>query len=190
MKSLGSILAVLMLLVGAAAIGYAQWSRGITEGDASLAAGQLEQALVSYRTAEGRFDRIPATKQLFAADYNHVITNQLWLMYRLGRFDETIDKAERSPDTASPHFWSGLAFFEKARAEEKPDARLGWLSRAEEELHRAVQATPTDWDTKFDFELTTRIVTELRKQPKTPAKQMMQLLRPPTSTSKPVRRVG
>jgi len=190
MKAVGSVLAVLMLLVGASAIGYAYWTREVAAGDAALAAGQLEQALAGYASAEARFDRVPALKHLFAADYNHVVANQLWVLYRLGRYDETIDKAERSPDAAAPHFWSGIAFFEKAKVEQKPDARLGWLGRAEEELHRAVEAAPSDWDTKFDFELTTRIATELRKQPKTPAKQMMQLLRPPTSTSKPVRRVG
>jgi len=190
MKSLGSLLAVLMLLVGAAALGYAQWSRGIADGDAALAAGQLEPALASYASAEARFDRWPVTKQLFTADYHHVVANQLWVLYRLGRYDETIDKAERSPDATLPHFWSGLSFFEKARVEQKGEARLGWLNRAEEELRQAVQAAPNDWDTKFDFELTTRLATELRKQPKTPAKQLMQLLRPPTSTSKPVKRVG
>jgi tetratricopeptide (TPR) repeat protein len=190
MKSLGSILAALMLLVGAAALGYAYWSRGVADGDAALAAGQLEQALAGYAAAGARFDRVPPAKQLFAADYNHVVANQLWVLYRLGRFDETIDKAERSPDAALPHFWAGLSFFEKARVEEKGEARLGWLGRAEEELRRAVEAASNDWDTKFDFELTTRLATELRKQPKTPAKQMMQLLRPPTSTGKPVKRVG
>lgn len=190
MKTIGSVLALLVLLAGAAAVGYAQWSRAVNDGDAALAAGQYERALASYASAEARFDRFPVARQLFAADYNHVVANQLWLLHRLARYDETIDKAERSPDVASPHFWSGLAFFEKARGEEKPEARLEWLGRAEEELRQAVQAAPNDWDTKFDFELTARIAGELRKQPKTPAKQMMQLLRPPTSSSKPVRRVG
>ena len=190
MRSLGTVLAVLMLLAGAAAIGYARWTRGVADADAALASGELERALAGYASAEARFDRMPVAKQLLRADYTHVVANELWVLYRLGRFDETIDKAERSPDAASPHFWSGLAFFEKAQGEEKPDARLGWLGRAEEELHHAVEAAPGDWDTKFDFELTTRLATEMRRQPKTPAKQMMQLLRPPASSSKPVRRVG
>jgi hypothetical protein len=84
-----------------------------------------------------------------------------------------------------------LAFFAKAREEEKPEAQLGWLTRAEEELRRAVEAEPGDWDTKYDFELVTRLASELRKQPKTPPNQLMQLLRPqPKLGSKPARRVG
>ena len=74
--------------------------------------------------------------------------------------------------------------------EEKPEAMLGWLTRAEEELHKAVEAAPTDWDTKYDFELTTRLAAALRKQPKTPPKQLMQLLRPPSTSGKPAKRVG
>ena len=90
-----------------------------------------------------------------------------------------------------PHFWSGCALFEKARAEEKPEARLSWMSRAEEELRRAVESAPDDWDTKYDFELVTRLAAELRRQPKTPPNQLMQLLRPqPKAGARPARRVG
>ncbi len=126
-----------------------------------------------------------------ADNSTRVIENELWVLYRLGRYDETIEKADRAPDGSAPHFWSGCAFFEKAVAEEKPEARLGWMSRAEEELRRAVESTPDDWDTKYDFELVTRLAAELRKQPKTPPNQLMQLLRPqPKAGAKPAKRVG
>ena len=65
------------------------------------------------------------------------------------------------------------------------------LTRAEEELRRAVEAAPDDWDTKYDFEMVTTLAAELRKQPKTPPNQLMQLLRPqPRPGAKPVKRVG
>ena len=99
LRSFGTAAALLLLLVGAGALGYARWSRLIVEGDAALAAGQFDRAIASYASAEARFD-------------------------------ETIEKAEASPEEAAPHFWSGCAFFEKARAEEQPDAILGWLTRA------------------------------------------------------------
>jgi len=190
MKSVGAVLAVVALLAGVAMLAYARWTRDLHRADEALAAGRLDEALAGYRSAGLRFDRVPATRQMFAADYDRTLANHLWVLYRLGRYDETIELAERAPAGALPHFWSGCAFFEKALVEEKPETRLGWLSRAEEELRKAVEATPDDWDTKYDFELTSRLAAELRKQPKTPPRQLMQLLRPPSPSGKPARSVG
>ncbi|HMF93256.1 MAG TPA: hypothetical protein VKE96_03145 [Vicinamibacterales bacterium] len=191
-KSLASAAMVLLLLAGGVVLAYARWTDPIAEGDRAIAEGQLERALAAYARAEARFDRVGGSaKQLFAGDYDRLIENQLWAMYRLGRYDETIEKADRSPDASAAHFWAGCALFAKARAEEKPDTRLGWMSRAEDELRRAVETAPGDWDTKYDFELAARLAAELRKQPKTPPNQLMQLLRPqPKAGAKPARRVG
>jgi hypothetical protein len=190
-KSLASVATALLLLVGGAALAYARWTDPIAEGDRAVADGDLERALAAYGRAEARFDRVGAFKRIFTGDYERVIEHQLWALYRLGRYDDTIEKGDRSPDGALPHFWTGCALFAKARAEEKPEARLLWMSRAEEELRRAVESAPGDWDTKFDFELVTRLAAELRRQPKTPPSQLMQLLRPqPKAGGKPARRVG
>ena len=190
-KSAGATMMVLLLLAGAVALGYARWTRGIADADQALADGRWEPALAAYAAAEHRFETVPVLKQAVPADYSRVVANQLWLLYRLRRYDDVIDRAERAPEAAAPHFWSGLAFFEKGRAEKKPEGQLGWLSRSEEELRRAVDASPADWDTKYDFELVTRLTAELRKQPKTPPSQLMQLLRPqPKPGANPRRRVG
>jgi tetratricopeptide (TPR) repeat protein len=190
-RAAGAAAMVLMLLAGGAALAYARWMRPVADGDAALADGRYEQALASYAEAEGRFDRWAAAREVFAGDYGHVMANQLWVLHHLQRYDETIDTAQRAPERAMAHFWSGSAFFEKARAEAQPDPRLGWLTRAEEEFRRAVEAAPADWDTKYDFELVTKLAAELRREPKTPPNQLMQLLRPqPKPGAKPVKRVG
>jgi tetratricopeptide (TPR) repeat protein len=189
-RTLGSTLVVLLLAAGLALIGYARWTAHVAGGDAALADGQLEQALAEYRLAEARFDALPAVRQFANTEYTRVVANHLLALYRLQRYDEVIDLAQKAPAGAAPSFWSGSAFFQKALVEEQPDARLGWLGRAEEEFRKAIESAPDDWDTKYDFELTTRLAAELRKQPKTPPKQMMQLLRPPQPGVKTPRRVG
>src|SRR5262249_10703070 len=137
------------------------------------------------------WERVRAARRLCAGESQRAIEGELGALSRLGRYEEAIETADRAPDGAAPHFWSGCAFFQKAAAEEQPEARLGWMSRAEEELRRAVEAAPDDWDTKYDFELVTRLAAALRQQPKTPPNQLMQLLRPqPKAGARPARRVG
>ena len=189
-RALTATLVALLLAAGLALIGYARWTAPIAEADAALADGRLDRALALYSLAEARFDALPALRQLAASEYARVVANHLLALYRLKRYDEVIDLAQRAPAAAAPSFWSGSALFQKAIVEEQPDARLGWLGRAEEEFRKAIEAAPGDWDTKYDFELTTRLAAELRKQPKTPPKQMMQLLRPPQPGVKTPRRVG
>lgn len=190
MKVLAYIVVVVLLLSGIGLLVYARWSQPIAEADAALAGGQIDAARALYETAEARFDKTPAVRQFLGAEYAHVVAGHLTTLYDLKRYDDTIDLADHAPVAASPHFWSGCAFFEKGAAEEKPDARLGWFSRAEEEFHKALEAAPDDWNTKYDFELTTRLADALRKQPKTPPKQLMQLLRPQNTSNKAVRKVG
>jgi tetratricopeptide (TPR) repeat protein len=191
LKSIGAGIVVLLLAAGTGMLAYAWWTGPIADADRALDDGRLDTALAAYAQAEARFNRIAPARRLVASEYERIVANQLWTLYRLGRYDDTIEKADRSPDGALPHFWSGCAFFAKARAEEQAEARLGWMTRAEEELRRAIEATPDDWDTKYDFELVTRLAAELRKQPKTPPNQLMQLLRPqPKAGAKPVKRVG
>src|SRR3954463_5311799 len=189
-KTLVSTLVALLLAAGLGLFAYARWTAHITTADEALAGGQLDRALVEYKLAEARFDAVPAVRQLANDEYSRVLGNHLLTLYRMKRYDEVIDLAQKAPAAAAPSFWSGSAFFQKAIVEEQPDARLGWLGRAEEEFRKAVEAAPDDWDTKYDFELTTRPAAELRKQPKTPPKQMMQLLRPPQPGAKTPRRVG
>ena len=190
MRVLLSTVVVILLAAGLTLIGYARWTGSLREADSALASGNLDAAIAGYQVAEARFDAVPAAKQLVPAEYTRAVGNHLWALYRLKRYDEVIDLAQKAPPEAAPHFWSACAFFQKASVEEKPEARLGWLSRAEEEFRKAVEAAPDDWDTKYNFELTARLSAELRKQPNTPPKQLMQLLRPPTPGSKTPRRIG
>jgi tetratricopeptide (TPR) repeat protein len=181
----------LVFVPGCTALAYARWTGPIGGADAALAGGRYEEALARYADAEARLDRLAGARPLFDGDYRRVVAAQLWILHRLQRYDQIIDKAQRAPEAALPHFWAGCAFFEKARTEPQAESRLAWLTRAEEEFRRAVEANPADWDTKYDFELVTRLAAQLRKEPKTPPNQLMQLLRPqPKPGAKPIKRVG
>lgn len=182
---------ILLLVAGVAAVACARWTRPIADADEALAAGRWDQALAAYALAQARLDRLPAARQLLARDYARAAAARLWIYYHLQRYDELLEEAQRAPEDAAPHFWSGLALLAKGRAERKPDQQVGWLTRAEEELRRAVEAAPADWDTKYDYELVSRLAAALRKQPKTPPNEIMQLLRAqPRAAAKPGRHIG
>ena len=184
-------LSLVLLVFGIAAVSYARWSRAIDEGDAALARGDAEAALVAYAAAADRFDAHPLLRQIFARDYARIAGARLAIQYRLQRYDGVLADAERAPAAAAPHFWAGLALFAKSRSDERPEDQNAALMRAEDELRQAVEASPADWDAKYNFELVTRLAAALRKQPHTPPDGLMQLLRPqPRAGTKPPRRVG
>jgi hypothetical protein len=185
-RALVGALVLLLLAGGLAAVACARWTRPIADGDA-LAAGD-PAARAAYAIAEARFDRVPVLRQILKRDYAR--RRRAALDRRPPeRYDAVIEKAQHSPDEPR-RIRAGLAFTRRAAATEAP-GQFAWLTRAEEELRRAVEAAPDDWDTKYDYELVTRLASALRKQPKVPPNQLMQLLRPqPRATVRPGRHVG
>lgn len=190
-RGLGAALLMVLLTAGLAGLLAARWTAPIAEGDAAVAARDWPRAYAAYDRAADRFDRLPSLRPLFTRDYARAVAALLWIDYHGERFDDVIERAQRAPDGASPHFWAGLAYFAKGRSETRGDAQLALLSRAEEEMRRAVEADPLDVDTKYNYELVSRLAAGLRKAPKVPPNQLMQLLRQqPKTSAKPTRRVG
>ena len=120
MRAFVSTVAVLLLLSGGALLGYAKWTNPLADADAALADGRLEDAVVSSQLAEARFDALPAAKQIVPGEHARAVGNHLLALYRLKRYDEVIDVAQKAPPAASPNFWAACAFFQKATVEEAP----------------------------------------------------------------------
>jgi len=190
-KTVGSSAMVLLLASACAMIAYARWTQPVADADTATAAGDVGRALESYAVAERRFDALPPLKWLLSSEYDRIVANQLRLLFHVDRNEDTLEKAARAPEGANPHFWAGAACFEQGRAEEDPSARLAWFGRAQQELIKALEAAPDDWDTKFDLELALRLTWELRRNPQTPPGELMHLLRPdPVPGAVPTKPVG
>jgi tetratricopeptide (TPR) repeat protein len=173
------------LLVGAA------WLAPLREGQAAVDAGRLEVALERFAAAEARFDGVPLSKQVLPTAYTSSQANQLWVLYQLGDHEALLEKASLSVARAPIHFWAGCALFVKATEEVEAEARIGWFSRASEEFRKALELEPDDWDIKYNYELTERLLAILRDKPEEPPSELLQLLRPePKEGQRPVRRVG
>ena len=183
--------AFLLLLVGAGLVGVSWWLRPISDAEQALRDGNLQRAAERYGAARARFDKIAITRTLLPGTYNLVSGNELSLQYSLEQYDDILEKAGTSGDNNAASFWAGCALFDKALMEEKPEARVAWVSQAHQEFRRALELTPDDWDAKFNFELTGKLTSGLQKQPKTSKQDMMKLLREsPKTDRQAVKKIG
>ena len=184
------ILVAPVFLTGVMLVAYGLWIRPLIAADRARAAGNIDAALAHYGAAADRFGRFRVLRAAFAGHHSRAAYNELALLYQKGDFDTVLEKAAAAPPGASPQFWSGSALLSRALAEKRADTRLALVGRAEDELKRALQAAPDDWNTKFNYELAARLAAELRlRPPKSPATDM-QLLRPQPRQATPVRRTG
>ncbi|MEO5895546.1 MAG: hypothetical protein ABIS06_07585 [Vicinamibacterales bacterium] len=198
--SIFTLTALLAFLAGATLVVYGRWTRPIVLAAAALDAGNTEGAVAPYTDSARRFRSVALTQRILAPDYSLVAHNQLAALYTLGRYDEVIERAAEAPDGSAPHFWSGCALFKKSVQQTNPDAQLEWLTRSQEEFKLALAAAPDDWDTKFNYELTSRLAAAMRpgsdkrgKQQSNAPSTLMQLLRPQQqqkSQDRVVKKVG
>ena len=183
---------VIALIAGIALLLYGRWSEPLLEAAAAVEAGDSTRALAAYQHSTQRFTDMPLAQQILTRDYARATHNQLALLYRAGDFDGVIESADNAPPEASPHFWVGCALFAKSELEEKSEARVEWLSRAKDTFKLALVAEPDDWDTKYNYELSARLVTVLRTKPKQVPPSLIQLLRPTKEgpMREPVKKTG
>lgn len=122
---------------------------------------------------------------------SHVIENELSLLYAQQKYDELIEKSAAYADQPATHFWAGCAFIQKANLEDKKEAALVWLRRSEQEFRQALDANWPDWDTKYNFELARRLISDLEQPPKKDQTRIMKLLRPQPKAGAPaIKKVG
>lgn len=181
---------LLMLVCGILLLSVWVWLRPVTQAEQAALDQDYPRALEYYAIAEARFGQFGIARQLLPATYAAVITNQLRILYRMDELDRLLEMAAAHSDDAGARFWSGSALFAKAVAQTEKEAQVAWLGRAREEFRSALQLVPDDWDTKYNYELTERLLAELRDKP-SPPEQILELLRPkPKEGEPPSRPVG
>lgn len=189
-KHLKSVAVVVGVMAGSTALAYALWSQPLRDAEVALAAGNRDAALAGYARAEERFRRFPLAQRVLPREYALSISNQLALLYQSENHDAVLAKAEEAPPRAAPRFWAGSALFALASAEAKADVRVVLLSRAQAEFKQALEQSPEDWDTKYNYEVTGRLAEALRAKPVDEPDTLMQLVRPQQKQPKVVRKRG
>jgi hypothetical protein len=186
-----STAAVAMTVTGLSLVCVALWLRPLADAERALANGDLERAVQQYAVGRWRFDRIPFVQELFPGLDDLATRNELSLQYALRRYDRILEATSTEPVRRFPaSFWAGCALFDKALVELEPEARVGLMSQAHQAFRRALELVPGDWDTKFNYEVTSRWLNVLKQQPEASPPEIIKLLRQRGPQSGAGRRTG
>lgn len=153
------------------------WLSPLADAEAAMQVNDLETGFANYSRVEQRFDNLSFAKQLFPDEYAESVSNQFFILYELGRYDELLEKAASSPVFSDVHFWTGCALFRRAGSETDVQAQISWLQRASDEFYNALKLEPDNWDAKYNYELAERIINELQDKDESPP-QVLELLLP------------
>jgi hypothetical protein len=159
---------LLLLLVSAVLLSYGRWVHGILEGNRALANGDIATALQAYDVAARHLDRWPFMSRL--PGYRQLVFNRARALYGANKNEELTRMLEaeavRVPSMADDneyHFWMGNVQFRQAIAQKDQQVVQAGLQQAAESYRRSLAAAPDDWDAKYDYERTIRLLDEMRK---------------------------
>jgi hypothetical protein len=182
--------AAIMMATGLSLVCVAWWVRPITAAERAVADGNLERAVERYAAGRWRLGLIPFTQDLMPKVHDLVAGNELSLQYALRRYDRILDGASGEAPGAPASFWSGCVLVDKALVETDPKVRLDMMSEALRKFRRALELNPGDWDTKFNYEVTDRLLNVLREQPDRPPEDIVKILRDRGPQPRSGRRTG
>lgn len=161
---------VLVVFVASfALLSYSGWVRGIERGNAALARQDYTAAEQAFTSAEKRVGN--------AADYQLSIFNHARLLDAVHRYDDLSHLLEAAVahqpalgESSEYHYWLGIVEYRKALAVSDKQAQRSGLQRASESFRLALAAAPEDWDARYNYELTARLLDSMRKKDDAPDK--------------------
>jgi len=165
------VAAIVVLGLSLMLLSYAQWVREIAHAETALASGDYpaaEQAgAAAYATAEHSL--FPLAN--FHAQSRKMVFNRARALSAMKQDDASLRlleaAAQRIPalaDDPEYHLWVGNALYRQAVAQtEKQALRVG-LERAADSFRSGLASAPEDWDLKYNYELTARLLEAIRNQ--------------------------
>ena len=171
------VAAVTLMAIGVCLVVLGWWVRPVVAGERARANGDLERAVDQYATGRHRLGIIPFVQDVAPGFYDLVLDNELALQYTLRRYDRILESASGDTAHAPASFWAGCVLFDKAIVDPEPKSRLETMSQAARAFRRALELNPGDWDTKFNYEITNRLLKILQESPQAAPQEIIKLLR-------------
>jgi hypothetical protein len=177
-------------LCGLSFILLSLWLNPYMDAQQAFEHESYNESLEDFDRAEQRFESFGFAKLFLPDVYSATLQNQFYILYQLGEYDALLEKSSSSPVMAPIHYWAGCALFRRASEFNEPQEQIAWLQRASEEFLSVLKFEPENWDAKYNYELTNRLIDSLKNEDESPP-QVLEILRPrPRQGEQPFRQTG
>ena len=177
-------------LCGLSFILLSLWLNPYMDAQQAFEHESYNESLEDFDRAEQRFESFGFAKLFLPDVYSATLQNQCYILYQLGEYDALLEKSSSSPVMAPIHYWAGCALFRRASEFNEPQEQIAWLQRASEEFLSVLKFEPENWDAKYNYELTNRLIDSLKNEDESPP-QVLEILRPrPRQGEQPFRQTG
>lgn len=169
--------ALLLLAVSLAFLSYGRAIRQLATANRLLEAQDYTAAERAYTEAEHRMTHGFLPAGIYRSSYRMLAFNEARLFEATRRYTDLARLLERvatrHPELANDpeyHFWVGIEEYAKATSVTGKQAVRASLERASDSFRLALTAGDTDWDAKYNYELTARLLAGMKKSEETPEK--------------------
>lgn len=146
-------------------IAYGFWLLQLERGARAVAHGDLPRAASIYSAAEWPFPSVLA--RVFPDGYSRAAFPKIGALYNSGKTGDAAQELERAvsrapslSERAEYAFWNGNILLRRALEATDTEIILKHLYAASTHFRKAIEATPDDWDIKYNYELVQQLLYE------------------------------
>jgi hypothetical protein len=153
------LIALILLVLGAGGILYANLAKQMEEANASFVRRDQKGATARYEQLLTTFDKYPRLKPVLRRQFEAAVLEYAQLLYQQGRYEDAVKMLEsratdaRSLAASGPyHLWLGNALFRVAVLKEGDNLSSESMETVAEEYEEALRLQPSNWDAKHNYE--------------------------------------
>ncbi|MBI4444877.1 MAG: hypothetical protein HY645_03110 [Acidobacteria bacterium] len=182
LKCLMVALAAVLLTAG---VLYSLWLNRVRVADGYFEAGRYQEARVAYQKAREAWELRLLPSFWVQEGITNVSLNLAQIGYFFGEYEKSGELLQLEAETfpalrsnAQHALWMGNALMATALMKEHHEqaAFMDLVTRAAKEYQEALRRDPGLWDAKFNFEVATHLLDQLRKTEEKDGKELRILL--------------
>jgi len=166
-----TVLALAVAAVSFALLSYSRWTHEIADANRALAAENYPAAERAYSGAYALAEHSLFPLIKIQSTWRRLVFNRARALYAMKQYD-AVDRMLEAASTRVPaladdpeyHFWTGNVQYRQAIAETDKEALRSKLERTSDSFRAGLASAPDDWDLKYNYELTARLLAGMRNK--------------------------